>query len=269
MPSTRRISESMGVVDNAIKKIVEDESYRDYIALISAIQYHSHSLDSISEENQLLDLWAIFESVLDISNKHTSDRIQQICMYLVPLLKQKYIYSLFRQLADDIKNYDETLYFDIIGSETDELEIVRLVCEFTLLDSNKSSRETALSSCNDFPLLKERIEYYSNVLGTPAQVHTFVEKHAERVRWQIMRIYRNRNLIIHNGSKMPYLPLLIENLHSYVDDFISYIIHSMAKGKDINGMCQELFVKECKWNSILPRNKDIITKEQIKNILAI
>ena len=89
-------AESMEVVDNAIKKIVEDESYRDYIAIIGAIQYHSHSMDSISEENQLLDLWAIFESVLDISNKHTSDRIQQICMYLVPLLKQKYIYSLFK-----------------------------------------------------------------------------------------------------------------------------------------------------------------------------
>ena len=269
MPSARRISESMEVVDNAIKKIVEDESYRDYIAIIGAIQYHSHSMDSISEENQLLDLWAIFESVLDISNKHTSDRIQQICMYLVPLLKQKYIYSLFKQLADDIKNYSETIYTNIVGMETAESEIVRLVCEFTLLDKNAPNRQSVLMSCGDFPLLRERIDYYYNVLGTPAKIHSFVEKHAERVRWQIMRIYRNRNLIIHNGSKMPYLPLLIENLHSYVDDFISYTIHSMAKGKDINGMCQELFVKECKWNSILPRNKDAITEEQIRYVLAI
>ena len=126
-----------------------------------------------------------------------------------------------------------------------------------------------LASCDDFPLLRERIDYYYNTLGTPAKVHAFVEKHADRVRWQIMRIYRNRNLIIHNGRKMPYLPLLIENLHSYVDDFITYIIHSMAKGKDINAMCQELFVKECKWNSTLLRNKEAITEEQIKYILAI
>ena len=90
------------------------------------------------------------------------------------------------------------------------------------------------------------IEYYSNVLGTPAKVHSFVEKHAERVRWQIMRIYRNR---------MPYLSLLIENLYSYVDEFISYMIHCMANGKDINGMCQELFVKECRWNAAFPRKK--------------
>lgn len=270
VPSSRRISESMEVVDNAISKIVEDESFRDYVALISAIQYHSHSLDSISEENQLLDLWAIFESVLDISNKHTADRIQQICMYLVPLLKRKYIYSLFRQLADDIKNYNEVVYEDIVGTETSsEAEIVRLVCEFTLLDSNSDKRNEVLTICSDFPLLKERIDYYCNALGTPAKVHSFVEKHAERVRWQIQRIYRNRNLIIHNGSKMPYLPLLIENLHSYVDDFISYVIHSMSNGTDINGMCQELFVKECKWNSTFPRLKDAITEDQIKYILSI
>lgn len=269
MPSSKQISESMAVVDNAIKKIVEDEIYRDYLAIIGAIQFHSHSLDSISEENQLLDLWAIFESVLDISNKHTSDRIQQICMYLVPLLKQRYIYSLFRQLADDIRNYSDKLYSDIVGIETVESEIVRLVCEFCLLDSNRDRRLTMLTECDDFPLLKERIVYYSSALGTPAKVHSFVEKHAERVRWQIMRIYRNRNLIIHNARKMPYLSLLIENLHSYVDDFISYTIHNMAKGKDINGMCQELFVKECRWNADFPRKKEAISSDDIKYILAI
>ena len=269
IPSTKKILESMDVIDNAIKKTVEGESYRDYLALIKAIQFHSHSLDSISEENQLLDFWAIFESVLDISNKHTSDRIQQICMYLVPLLKQKYIYSLFKQLADDIKNYDCVLFQDIVGSEITEPEIVRSICEFVLLDTNKERRSTVLDSCNDFPLLKERIEYYCNVLGTPAKVHSFVEKHAERVRWQLMRIYRNRNLIIHNGSKMPYLPLLIENLHSYIDDFISYIIHGMGEGKDINGICQELFVKECKWNTTFLRKKEPISENEVKYILAI
>ena len=224
MPSNKRVSESLEVVNDAISNIVKGKNYRDGSALISAIQYHSHSLDSISEENQLLDLWSIFEAVLDISNEHTSDRIQQVCMYLVPLLKQKYIYSLFKQLAEDIRIYNENLYRDIIGDEKTESEIVRAVCEFTLLEKNKALREKALDSCGDFPLLKERISYYASELASPAKVYSFVEKHAERVRWQIMRIYRNRNLIIHNGSKMSYLSLLIENLHSYVDDFITYIV---------------------------------------------
>lgn len=67
---------------------------------------------------------------------------------------------------------------------------------------------------------------------------------------------------------MPYLTLLIENLHSYVDDFLSYTIHSLAKGKSIQGMCQELFVKECKWNASFPRIKDEINADHISDILS-
>ena len=269
MPSTRQITESMKVVESAITRIVEGSKYHDFKAGWSAREYHAHSLDSHSEENQLLDLWSIFESVLDISNKHTSDRIIQVCMYLVPLLKQRYFYSLFKQLADDIKNYNEDLFNDLTKEAESESIAVKRICEFCLLEENSDIREETLHNCSDFPLLKERISYYSDVLCSPDKVHAFVEKHAKRVRWQIMRIYRNRNLIIHNGSKMPYLPLLIENLHSYVDDFLSYVIHSMAEGKDVNSMCQELFAKECRWNTVFPRKKGLITREQIEYMLSI
>ena len=265
-----QISESIDVVDKAMEKVIKGGmNLQDFAAVLNAIQYHSHSLDSLSEENQLLDLWSIFESVLDISNKHTSDRIQQVCMYLVPLLKQQYIYSLFNQLSSDIKAYNESKYNEIIDGAEDKKEIVKRVCYFTLLDSEKEKRETFLNSCIDFPLLKERIEYYNRCLKTPSDTYGFVEKHAQRVRWQIMRIYRNRNLIIHNGSKMSYMPLLIENLHSYVDDFLSYTIHCLAEGNDINSMCQDLFVKECKWNSIFQRQKEPIDSNQIDYILSL
>ena len=268
LPSNQQMSENMRVAGEAIKQIIDDKSHRNYKPLIGAVRYHSHALDSLSEENQLLDCWAIFESVLDISNKHTTDRIQQVCMYLVPLLKQKYIYSLFKQLVDDIKTYNEKLYTDIVGSEENEFEIVRAICEFTLLDAKEKERKAMLAKCDDFPLLKERINYYGKMLSSPKRVHSFVEKHAKRVRWQIMRIYRNRNMIIHNGENMSYLSLLIENLHSYVDDFISYVIHGVAEGKDINAMCQELFVKECEWNSKFQKVKDPITLKQIKYMLS-
>ena len=267
-PPSKQISESMDVVDGAMHKIASGRNYQDLISIISAIEYHSHSLDSQSDENQLLDLWSIFESVLDISNAHTSDRIQQVCVFLVPLLKQKYIYSLFKQLSDDIYTYDDNIYNSIIEDATEESEIINKVCRFTLLHENEDRRKDIISKCSDFPLLTERINYYNDTLSTPAKIYSFVEKHADRVRWQIMRIYRNRNMIVHNGSTMPYLPLLIENLHSYVDDFISYTIHSMAEGKDINSMCQELFVKECKWNASFMRLKDPVNSEQIDYILS-
>lgn len=266
MPSREQIVKNMETLETAINN---QRSVRERVALINAARFHSHSLDSISKENQLLDLWAIFESILDISNKHTSDRIVQVCMYLVPILKRRYIYSLFSQFSIDFKNYNDEKYREIIGESTDEAEIIQKLCEFVVLNEHKTDRDSFLTECGDFPLFRERIEYYNKVFSTPYDVYQFVEKHAERVKWQIMRIYRNRNLIIHNGDSMPYLALLVENLHSYVDDFRSYVIQGLSAGHDINSLCQELFAKECDWVADFSNRKAVMTDDVVIKMLSI
>ncbi len=267
MPKEAQILESVDLVAKAITGITKIGSYSDFFAVLNAVRYHAHSLDSRAEENQLLDLWSIFEAVLDISNKHTADRIQQICLYLVPILKHKYVYSLFYQLLEDVRGYDEVWFDENIQGEKDEQ--VRAIAEFTLLEKNKKERQEFYDRCNDFPLLKERIQYYNKMLNNTKSLHAYVEKHANRVQWQIMRIYRNRNLIIHSAEKMPYLTLLIENLHSYVDVFLNYVIHSLAQERDITSMCQELFVKECKWNAKFARRKEPISSNDIEEMLSL
>ena len=268
MPKEEQIVNSINFAAESIMGLAMNGYYRDFKTIMNAVKYHSHSLDSRAEENQLLDLWAIFESVLDISNKHTSDRIIQICDYLVPILKHKYLYSLFDQLAEDIRSYDSAWYSEFVESCKDKGEI-QCIAEFVLLDEYKVIREAFCSKCYDFPLLKERIMYYNKTLSSKQNVHNYVEKHATRVKWQIMRIYRNRNLIIHNADKMPYLKLLIENLHSYVDEFINYIIYALSQSKDISSMCQELFVKECKWNRAFQKGRDVLTSYDVELMLSI
>ena len=268
--SAKRIAESMSISGKALDSISSNKAYDDLISILNAARFHSHSLDSASEENQLLDLWAIFESVLKISSKHTTDRIQQVCMYLVPILKRKYVYSLFEQLSADIKNYSEEIFASIVGSEPiEQEEMIRRLFALIVLDENKEARERLLLQCDDFPLLQERINYYAETLHSTELIYKFVEKHAERVRWQVMRIYRNRNLIVHNADTMPYLSLLIENLHSYVDEFLSHAIHSMAAGHDIESMCQDLFVKECQWNATFQRNNRSLNNELVEQVLAL
>lgn len=268
MPSDKQIKESVEISEKALKIAIKKDRYDLPFTLMKAIEFHSHSLDSISKENQLLDFWAIFEAVLDISNEHTSDRIHQVCLHLVPILKRRYIYSLFEQLASDIKTYSEEDYCTIIGNANNNSEIVQKTCEFVLLKENQDQRDRFLAKCDCYPLLKERINYYADKLKSPKDICLFVEKHADRVKWQIMRIYRNRNLIIHNGESMPYLNLLIENLHSYVDEFIEYVFMSISEGNTIESMCQDLFIKECQWNTQFSRNKNELSADTITAMLS-
>lgn len=243
-----------------------NSNYSSGRALINAVNFHSLSIDAISEENQLLDLWAIFETVLDISNKHTTDRIQQVVSKLVPILKQKYIYSLFNQLKNDIKNYSGEIYNDIVSEGSDSE--LHSIMKFVLLNEYADKRTEILNKMDDFPLLKERIMYYNISLSTKEDIYKFVLKHSNRICWQIMRIYRNRNLIIHNGRAMPYLSLLIENLHSYVDDFIDYMIHSFIESKGMELIYQELFLKESEWIANMNVKKASVDSETIDYLLS-
>lgn len=247
---------------NVATSLAIESDISDGQALINAVTFHSLSIDASSKENQLLDLWAIFETLLDISQKHTGDRIQQVIKYLIPVLKQKYLFSLFEQLANDIKNYSKKIY-DYIVDKNEDVPILAIT-EFCLLDDNEAKRNYVFSKLNDFPLLKERICYYNKVLKTNEDIYKFVSKHTQRLEWQIMRIYRNRNLVIHNGRSMPYLSLLIENLHSYVDEFLNFIIDGFVNSKNKDLIFQELFVKECEWIRIMAKNK---TKESLNTKL--
>ncbi|MGN1277629.1 MAG: hypothetical protein ACI4UK_11625, partial [Floccifex sp.] len=75
--------------------------------------------------------------------------------------------------------------------------------------------------------------------------------------------------IIHNGKSMPYLNLLIENLHAYVDDFIEYVIYSIKRGHTVESMCQELYIKECNWNIQFSQNKSKnLNSELVEKMLS-
>lgn len=268
-PSMEMIRDGFHVAHDALFSSLDREEDYDFHTLLSAVNYHSQAIDSSFEGNQLVDLWAIFESVININSRHTSERISQVCTTLVPILKRRYLYSLFLQFSEDIKNYSMEKYNSIIGSSLTEKERVKAVCCFSLLDDHSNARVQFLQESQDFPLLCERLQYYNQKLHSPSSVYSFVEKHAQRVQWQIMRIYRNRNMTVHNGSSMPYLSLLIENLHSYVDDFLMYTIHSLAKGNTIETMCQELYLEECDWISCFSKNKQTLSEDLIEKMLAL
>ena len=68
---------------------------------------------------------------------------------------------------------------------------------------------------------------------------------------------------------MPYMHLLIENLHSYVDDFLFYVIRSLSEGNNIESMFQALFVKECRWNASFRKSKRKLNAQLISQMLEL
>jgi len=268
-PSPELIEARMRLSLQALRKLSNSDNLQQFQALKSAISFHSLSLSSTSEQNQLLDLWSIFEAVLDIGKFHIGDRINQICTFLIPILKRRYLYVLIKQLSDDIRNYNPDVHAKIIDGSTTENQFVRKTYEFLILEEYKVAREDFITSCSDLPLLRERLIYFNEHLNNTQGICDFVEKHCNRVRWQIMRIYRNRNMIIHNGEATPYLKLLVENLHSYVDEFLEYVIVKFTHGESLNSMMLELFTREAEWIEIFTKKNKPADKEIIDFLMNV
>ncbi|MCM1495146.1 MAG: hypothetical protein NC089_05040 [Bacteroides sp.] len=77
----------------------------------------------------------------------------------------------------------------------------------------------------EYPLLQYRMENFSKkIFADSKSVYDELIRHKQKIRWQIMRIYRNRNMIVHSGKHMPYLDIILGNLHYYIDAMFDLLI---------------------------------------------
>ena len=77
---------------------------------------------------------------------------------------------------------------------------------------------------------KARIQHYSERFSNRFELKKVLSNHRRRLEWQIMRIYRNRNMIVHDGSHFPYIDLIVQNLHFYIDALMDTINFYVGKG---------------------------------------
>lgn len=210
-------------------------------SFMRAITLHGEALENKSSSNQLLNLWTIIEILID-TKRDNEDRINAICNVLISVLNRCYMYNNIKQLLDDIRacsseNIDEYLSkvsfsIDEEISSVEKLGIVLAVNEF------HDEFEYIVNSVSDFPLLVYRLNKYNQeVFKDSESIYDYLDNHSKRLRWHIMRIYRNRNMIVHDGSAMPYRNCIVENLHYYVDvlfdTLIDYYVIGMYRHSSI------------------------------------
>lgn len=189
-----------------------------------AVHYHNSAIDSKEPSNQLLNLWMIIETLIPYkSGDH--DRIVEICRILTTLLSKQYLYSQILQLYNDLENIiPEEL--SIALKQIDNIE--KPLSKFAAILSLKNYStvyDNLYTSIEDFPLLQYRLHFYSKEIFINTEtVYNELQRHKKKIEWQIMRIYRNRNMIVHTGNHMPYISIILSNLHYYTDALLDTVM---------------------------------------------
>lgn len=182
------------------------------------LEAHIHSIG-----NQLLNLWTIVEVLVPTEPKNNFCKINQICNTMTSVLNAQYVSSLIVQLLTDLQHCIPDAISGELAKITKGNNDIEKITAILVLPEYQTERTNILNALNCYPLLQYRVGHYSTVFSDRGRIKSFLVAHRKRLSWHIMRIYRNRNMIVHDGSHFPYIDIIVQNLHHYVDVLIDTI----------------------------------------------
>jgi len=186
------------------------------LRLSRALTRHHSALSSETPENQLLQFWSAVE-VLFPPTSDSADRVAQISDSVTPFVCSEYAAKLAADLFLSIKSCGLPEGLQLLSEVPEGNNPIEKCLALISIETNQPVREKFFQMLEWHPILRNRI-YSLNVkfLSSDAVLNS-LNVHIQLVSWQIRRIYRARNLIIHSGRTLPYVNVLVENVHSYVD----------------------------------------------------
>lgn len=98
---------------------------------------------------------------------------------------------------------------------------------------NQERYEMLLQKVKVNALLQYRTEKVHDILSDCKVLKEKVKNHHDRVEWQIQRLYRIRNEIVHSAlQNETSLVTYIEHLYDYLSTYITEIVTCMSEGRE-------------------------------------
>lgn len=198
--------------------------------LINIIGLHSAAINSSDIHNQLLNLWTIIEVLIPTEPKYGFAKINQLCNVITSVLNAQYISSLIAQLLLDLEHCIPKVVYGEVDKVSEGEGKEEKIAAILVMNKYQAEKASLINALYNYPLLQYRIEQYSKIFSNRLELKKILTAHRKRLFWHIMRIYRNRNMIVHDGSHFPYIDIIVQNLHHYVDSLIDTINIYIGKG---------------------------------------
>ncbi|AIO40460.1 hypothetical protein DM40_1003 [Burkholderia cenocepacia] len=231
---------TQSVASNRLKLLMSEFSLEQnsFMKFIRSAQLHSMALRSDFEENQILNLWIALESLVPSETKGEDvSNIEHIVDSLIPFLNIGYFEKLLTNLGKDLLRWNHTATrkaLKLVPGQKISDKLVKLL----VLSQFDAERAALENEFRDFHLLSDRFSYFRTVLSNPGKVMGALDAHRLRLEWQIRRIYRARNIIVHSGHTPSYTRSLIEHAHDYLDTVLAHLVALASRPKKVNSVAQ-------------------------------
>ncbi len=206
--------------------------------LNGAFGFSNISKSSLFQEEKYINIWIAIESLT--RTDMYSDIISNVKETLPAALCIRYIYRIIRNFGEDCSRCN--IRFDFTTRSIDlrqdtKRKMVKEIIE--VLEDNLLFSELK-SKCRINSILNYRCDYIRKLIIDANYTKEKIENHYKQIKWQVQRLYRLRNEIVHSALQNNIsLIIYIEHMYDYLSILITEVV-SCLEGKGLETL-EEVF----------------------------
>ena len=204
----------------------------------AAMRYLRLGTESTSLEATFLTRWIALESLL--RTVQPENPVTGVCQSVANLMAIMFVRRMNNDLCSTARYLKRPLHATLVGplGMADTQHLDELQFADTVRDPAK--RANFLDAFTAWPLYVERVNAHAGILTDKKLLQATFEHHEQNVRWQVQRVYRIRNEIVHNASHSISLLSLASHLEYYLRTTARTIVRVLSKQVHI-GSLRDLF----------------------------
>jgi hypothetical protein len=204
--------------------------------IANALELYHIAMTTEDSRVRFLTLWSAMECLgQTVDGGSVMERITKL---VVPIVVWRRIEKHLRYLsisfkfARDWKPALKQAPVAGLPNATDSKVVLEDILEAVTKPDNDPRLISLGAQAGSHSLLIWRTMVAWKVFHSAKNLHDDLASARERMEWQIARIYRARNSLIHSGKESPLLDLLTNNLQYYFSTTISRLLHGISEKKD-------------------------------------
>jgi hypothetical protein len=199
--------------------------------LLNALELHSLAQGSAAPRVRLVNLWTALECLL--GTRKADSIIAHAASLIGPLMAWNRVAKMTKYLAISLHQfarYGELLPRNSGFNHSTPHEVKTADLLAVLSKPYGHPHPSALATYTaPHVLLRYRLFLAWHSFSEPAVLREELRKSQKRVRWQLFRIYRARNMSVHHGDDVQMSSTLLDTLHYYFSVLLSRIVDSLGR----------------------------------------
>lgn len=225
------IAPQNNAIENAIKYQKKELLDKLPKRIITSLEQHSVAHSSTDGKQRFVNLWVALETL--VGPKNDGSIIDNIVNSINPLIIHRRVNNIIKYLAICLYRFgfcdkypDTTGWFN--RSRKGNIRRDELLLAMT---EGADVPDVASKLCGitaSHPLLMNRVFKVHSKLSDSGKLISSLNSSKLRSEWQLRRIYRTRNILVHSGFEMPHLTQLTSHLEYYYSLTLSRILHDFT-----------------------------------------